>query len=106
MLDPNTQHDEAWEAALEETFNRFEQGEAVSEAQFAELIAELEERHARLSEAPQDDPSLTRLSALRERASRLEASAAKGTGPTDQVSSILGGLTGSNASAQNEGSKD
>ena len=95
MVDAVNAHDQAWEDALEEAMNRFEQGEAVTEGQFAELVAELEARHNQAQELPQDDPRVSRLAELRARASRLEASAAEGTGPTDQISSMLAPLTGS-----------
>lgn len=99
MVDTNAPHDEAWEAALEEAINRFEQGEAVNDAHFEELVAELKARQAALKAAPEDDPRVSKLEELIQRATQLESSAALGTGPTDEVSSILGGLTGSNATA-------
>ena len=94
MTDTISAHDHAWEEALEDAINRFEQGESVSEAEFAELVQELEKRHADAQALPQDDPYYARMASLKERASRLEASAAEGTGPTDQVSSVLAPLVG------------
>lgn len=94
MTDTISAHDHAWEQALEDAFNRFEQGESVSEAEFDELVRELEKRHADAQELPQDDPYYVRMASLKARAAKLEASAAEGTGPTDQVSSVLAPLVG------------
>ncbi|WP_312815579.1 hypothetical protein WEU32_03920 [Brevundimonas sp. BH3] len=95
MVDTVTPHDQAWEKALEEAINRLEQGEAVTEAQFAELVTELEQRHAEIQNMPEDNPRHSRMESLRARAAKLEASAADGTGPTDQISRILATMTGS-----------
>lgn len=95
-------HDKAWEDALDEAMSRFEQGEELNNQQFEELVAELEARAHAAAEMPQDDPRTSKIEALRERAAKLAQSAAIGTGPTDQVSSVLAGLTGSNASAEDK----
>lgn len=87
--------EDAWEQALEEAIAMFEQGEAVNEARFEELVAQLEARHAELVAMPYDDPRTQKLRDLRQRAASLEASAAEGHGPTDQLSSMLAPLTGS-----------
>lgn len=91
------EHERAWREALEEILARFEQGEVVSEEQFEELVRQLEERHEDYRH--EDSPLREQLRLLRERAAKLEESAAEGTGPTDQVSSILAPLTGSDAKA-------
>lgn len=83
----------SWEAALEEAINMIEQGENMDPARFAELVETLNHQQAE-AEIPEEDPRHQMLAALRERASALEASAAEGTGPTDQISSLLGGLVG------------
>ncbi len=88
-------HDLAWEEALEESIRLFEQGESLNQERFAALVAELEERHAEIASMPADDPRAQKISALKERAASLEASAREGTGPTDQLSSMLAPLTGS-----------
>lgn len=93
--------DQAWEKALEETLAMFEQGEAVNEASFAALVAELEARHAEIVAMPYDDPRTQMLRDLHQRAASLEARAAQGHGPTDQLSSMLAPLTGSAAPVQN-----
>ena len=95
MVDTATAHDMAWEEALEEAINRFEQGEVLTEAQFDELVAELEHRHAEIAGFPEDNPRHVVMASLRDRAAKLEASAADGTGPTDQISRILATMTGS-----------
>ncbi|GAA0385895.1 hypothetical protein GCM10009093_10990 [Brevundimonas terrae] len=95
MVDTATAHDMAWEEALEEAINRFEQGEVLTEAQFDELVAELERRHAEMAGEPEGNPRHTVMETLRARAARLEASAADGKGPTDQISRILATMTGS-----------
>ena len=84
-----------WEIALEEAINRFEQGETLTEESFADLLAELEQRHAQYLHSESDNETGLRLEGLKARAAKLEASAALGTGPTDQVSSMLAPLTGS-----------
>lgn len=94
MTDPHATHDTSWEEALEEAFHRLEQGEAVTDQQFAELLAELQQRRAEMRSLPEEDPRRNRLAELMARAEQLEASAAKGRGPTDEVSSMLGGLVG------------
>lgn len=94
MVDQAT-HDLAWEEALEEAIRLFEQGEALNQERFEELVAELEARHAEIVAMPEDDPRSQRMLELRERAARLEASSRLGTGPTDQLSSLLAPLTGS-----------
>lgn len=95
MVDTVTPHDLAWEKALEEAINRLEQGEAMTEAQFAELVDELEHRHAELHNLPEDNPRHAMMESLRARAAKLEASVADGKGPTDQISRILATMTGS-----------
>ncbi|WP_292050770.1 MULTISPECIES: hypothetical protein [unclassified Brevundimonas] len=90
----NDNGERSWEEALEEAINLFEQGENIDSARFAELVEELKQRHVDGAELPQDDPRVSALAALQARATALETSAAEGTGPTDQVSSILGGLVG------------
>lgn len=95
MVDTVTPHDLAWEEALEEAINRLEQGEVVTEAQFTELVADLERRHAEIKGVPEGNPRHTVMESLRARAARLEASAADGKGPTDQISRILATMTGS-----------
>lgn len=86
-------HEQAWKQALEELLARFEQGDAVTQVQFDRLAEELEAKHQGFKEP--ENPLRKQLKALRERAQKLEDSAAEGTGPTDQVSSILAPLTGS-----------
>lgn len=93
-------HNTAWEDALDEAMSRFEQGEELNNQQFEELVAELEARVRQAEEMQKDDPRTQKIEALRERAAKLAQSAALGTGPTDQVSSVLAGLTGSNATAE------
>lgn len=88
-------HDLAWEEALEEAIRLFEQGEMLNQQRFEELVTELEVRRAEIVAMPEDDPRSQRMLELKERAGRLEASAREGTGPTDQLSSILASLTGS-----------
>lgn len=88
-------HDLAWEEALEEAIRLFEQGESLNQERFAELVAELEARHEEIVAMPADDPRTQKINDLKMRASRLETSAREGTGPTDQLSSILAPLTGS-----------
>lgn len=88
-------HDLAWEEALEEAIRLFEQGDVLSQERFDELVAELEARHAEIVAMPEDDPRSLKILELKERASRLEASSREGTGPTDQLSSLLAPLTGS-----------
>ena len=90
----NDTDERSWEEALEEAMNLFEQGETMDNARFAELVEELKQRHNDEAVLPHDDPRLTALAALQARATALETSAAAGTGPTDQVSSLLGGLVG------------
>ncbi|WP_461344220.1 hypothetical protein [Brevundimonas sp. GN22] len=90
----NANDERSWEEALEEAINLFEQGESLNQERFAELLEELKRGKVHADHLPADDPRLEMMAALRERASKLEASAALGTGPTDQISSLLGGLTG------------
>lgn len=95
LIPPHSTADEpSWEEALEEAINLFEQGESMNQARFAELVEELKQRKAETKDLTADDPRLAMMASLRERAAKLEASAAQGTGPTDQVSSLLGALVG------------
>lgn len=84
----------SWEEALEEAINLFEQGETLNQERFAELIEELKRGKIQAEHLPADDPRVAMMASLRDRAAKLESSAALGTGPTDQISSLLGGLVG------------
>lgn len=88
-------HDLAWEEALEESIRLFEQGESLNQERFAALVEELEARHAEIAAMPEDDPRTLKVLELMKRASELETSSRLGTGPTDQLSSMLAPLTGS-----------
>ena len=90
----NTTGDIAWEEALEEAISLFEQGEAMDHARFEALVQFLRAAPSAVADLPPEDPRVAMMAELAARAARLEASAAEGTGPTDQVSSLLGALVG------------
>ena len=84
----------AFEAALEEAIALFEQGEAMNQARFDELLAELEARRPSLAAVPEDDPRAVRARELQERADDLEHRAAQGHGQMDEVNTLLTPLMG------------
>lgn len=84
----------AFEAALEEAIALFEQGEAMNQARFDELLAELEARRAALAATPPDDPRAEKARALEARAAELEHRAAQGHGQMDEVNTLFSPLMG------------
>jgi uncharacterized coiled-coil protein SlyX len=84
----------AFEAALEEAIALFEQGEAMNQARFDELLAELEARRPDLEAVPEDDPRAARARELQARADDLERRAAVGHGQMDEVNTLLTPLMG------------
>jgi hypothetical protein len=84
----------AFEAALEEAIALFEQGEAMNQARFDELLAELEARRPDLEAVPEDDPRAEKARELKARADALERRAAVGHGQMDEVNSFLSPLMG------------
>ncbi|WP_312782681.1 hypothetical protein [Brevundimonas sp.] len=84
----------AFEAALEEAIALFEQGEAMNQARFDELLAELEARRPSLAAVPEDDPRAARARELQERADDLEHRAAQGHGQMDEVNTLFSPLMG------------
>lgn len=97
MVDEMANNEAAMMAALQDLFDRFEQGEQVNAEQFETLLAELAARYEEAKDLPDDDPQARAVRQLRARAATLEASALEGTGPTDGLSSMLASLTGSDA---------
>lgn len=84
----------AFETALEEAIALFEPGEAMNQARFDELLAELEARRPELEAVPEDDPRAARARALQARANELERRAAVGHGQMDEVNTLLTPLMG------------
>jgi hypothetical protein len=84
----------AFETALEAAIALFEQGEAMNQARFDELLAELEARRPELEAVPEDDPRAAQARALQARANELERRAAVGHGQMDEVNTLLTPLMG------------
>jgi uncharacterized coiled-coil protein SlyX len=84
----------AFDAAVHEAIVLFELGEAMNQARFDELLAELEARRPELEAVPEDDPRAAKARDLQARANELERRAAVGHGQMDEVNTLLTPLMG------------